>query len=1060
MAGIASNPGTTEIYIFRYQYLLVEIGGQILRSIFDLEVGNDLVQYLQNDPAKCQKLNNLKSRGIIKGVQVGMLPPINNNPCTSEFDITLLSCLLLKICQLPPTIEADVIMIKEYRNHLNHRSSVKIDETKFDQMWEDLCKILNRLNIFAKINDLSDQIDKIKDCEIDEILGKKLEDVIKHWNESEKFVQLEVEGLKISQSELKEALSKCEETLQDHETTLQDHVTTLHDHRTTLQDHVTTLQNHGTTLQDHVTTLQDHVTTLHDHGTTLQDHGTTLHDYGTTLQDHEATLQDHVTTLHDYETTLQDHEARLQDQGTTLQDHGTTLQDHVTTLHDHGTTLQDHGTTLHDYGTTLQDHEATLQDHVTTLHDYETTLQDHEARLQDQGTTLQDHGTALQDITYQLDTIKDFDQRKQGRNDQEEIKLINDATALKTYLIKTYKETCSTLPVTALSEKDDEIELLEFYQPIKVIHKPYHRSTEDDKEYEISSFKEIFYTGEHCFKHIFLTAEAGHGKSSLCQCMTLLWSKVQADETINNNYFQENSAFMKQFDFVFHISLRDTYRDYILTMIVDLLLEFNDNEDELKKLLTYVSEQYNCLIILDGLDEWTPSFQGRKPDTLPRKLQSDKCIYLTACRPYKIETERLAPRDIDCQVHISGMNRSEYENYVNAVIQYVNKTRTVQRDVGDFFSEIERCGLSDHLRVPIITSQLILVWFKQKLTNMSRAVIYGNLVEMLIERADKKEQMKLSHIQSCDLQFPESFKEFNYIRKYAPLIEKVCLLAFRSLFKQDDNVSVLVFTSKKLMSEPYCITNEEMDFLCKLGILSKHKVIGNVGECELKLSFLHKSFIEFYAAMYVSFFDKKDDFHSVIIKWTKLIEIFEYKNFLLLLSGLCHEKVNFLLDTIYTCSSLSDDIQACRDDLKALYESDFFHISSILLYHKILLKIQDLVIKLFIEIRTHVDKNVCLKLEDFIFSYKCFASFDTKYIETLAQLLLLNKTNVKCLYIDDGIFHDEFNQICNLQHICVHIDGQYDDRFNTLMLQNKTTLHTVSFRNIDFFPEMSLSRFV
>ncbi|KAL4216833.1 hypothetical protein ACF0H5_024554 [Mactra antiquata] len=820
MAGIASNPGTTEKYIFRYQYLLVEIGGKILRSIFDLQVGRDLMQYLQNDPSKYKKLTSLMSpRGPIKGEQVAKLPPQNKNPCTSDFDITLLSCLLLNICQLPPSLEADVIMIRECRNHLNHRPSVIINAAEFEQRWEDLSKILNRLNKYAKITDLSDQIEKIKHKEIDEGSKAKLEEVLEKWRESDALIHHEIGDLKRR---------------------------------------------------------------------------------------------------------------------------------------------------------------------VTNVEEQQIIEKSKIERLE------------------------------------------RDVTALKTYLIKTYKETCSTLPVTALSEKDDEIELLEFYQPIKVIHKPYHRSTEDDTEYEISSFKEFFYKGEHCFKHIFLTAEAGLGKSSLCQCMTLLWSKVQANETFTNNNFQTNAAFMKQFDFVFHISLRDTYRDYILTMIVDLLLEFNDNDDELKKLLTYVSEQYNCLIIIDGLDEWTPSVQGRKPHTLPRKLQSDKCIYLTACRPYKIETERLTTRDIDCQVHISGMNRSEYKKYVNAVIQYVKKTRTVQGDVGEFFSEIERCGLSDHLRVPVITSQLILVWFKQKLTNMSRAVIYGNLVEMLFERADKKEQMKLSQIQSCDLQFPESFKEFIYIRKYAPLIEKVCLLAFRSLFKQDDNVSVLVFTSRKLMSEPYCITNEEMDFLCKLGILSKHKVIGNVGERELKLSFLHKSFIEFYAAMYVSFFDKKYDFHSVIIKWTKLIEIIEYENFLLLLSGLCHEKVNFLLDTIYTCSSLSDDIQACRDNL-----TDFYTMEISL--------IQDLVIKMFIEIRTQVDKNVCLKLEDFIFS----KVFDPKYIETLTQLLLLNKTNVKCLYTKSGIFHDEFNQICNLQHISLDIHEQYNDRFNNLMLQNNTTLHTV-----------------
>ncbi|KAL4217528.1 hypothetical protein ACF0H5_023977 [Mactra antiquata] len=96
--------------------------------------------------------------------------------------------------------------------------------------------------------------------------------------------------------------------------------------------------------------------------------------------------------------------------------------------------------------------------------------------------------------------------------------------------------------------------------------------------------------------------------------------------------------------------------------------------------------------------------------------------------------------------------------------------------------------------------------------------------------------------------------------------------------------------------------------------------------------------------------------------------------------------------------------------------------------------IQNIVIKCYTEIRTHVGINVSLKLEYFI--------FDKTNVDSLKQLLLLNKANVKYLCSKDGIFHDEFNEICNLEHLCVmymnnDVPVENDDRFNELIERNK-----------------------
>ncbi|KAL4217527.1 hypothetical protein ACF0H5_023976 [Mactra antiquata] len=693
MAGV--DPDLTDTFVFRYELLLVEVGGEILRKLFDDLVYHDLIRYLSVKPNEWKQLRFLMDKNIIKKPQQELLPPKNLKPCTKDFDITLTSLLLRNICGLKHrndvvwdsphstdnSLEAEITRLRKCRNILDHRASVRISAAEFEQMWNELCVLLNRLNSYAKINDLSNKIEDVKKEALDKCLKAELDETCKRWKESEQ-------------------------------------------------------------------------------------------------------------------------------------------------------------------------ENKNLKRKVAVL---------------------------------------------ESKNDTE--KLRRDATELKDYLIKTLKKECSKLSVTALCEEDDRLELLTFYQRPDMIHKPYHRSTEDKTEYKISSFEELFSKGEH--KNIFLTGDAGVGKSSLCQCMALLWSRVQSNETIKNETFEGDAEFMKTFDFVFYISLSGTCRDnkHVRTMIIELLLEFNDDKDEMKELLKFIPVHYNCLIILDGLDEWTPADAVTKSKQLPLKFLSEKCTYLTACRPYIIENERLTDGEIDLQVYISGL--SESESYVEAIVKHVNKTKISPKDARDFFKQVKECNLEGYLSIPLITSQLILVWFKQNLTNMSRSVIYANIVEMLFERAEKRKQIELPSIQSCELPFPKSFIELSYIRQFSSLIEKVCFLSFRLLFKLDDNVTALVFTMKKLKDKPYFITNNEMNFLCKLGILSQHKVIDDVGERKFKLLFVHESFMEFYAAMYVSFFDTQNHFDSVVKSWTKAEKIKKYDNFLLLLSGLCHQKVISSFHSIY-----------------------------------------------------------------------------------------------------------------------------------------------------------------
>lgn len=117
-------------FIFRYQYLLVHIGTEVLRKLFDIVAGNDVGKYLATKVNDIQKLINAK---VVTATQKELLPPVNNTPQTADFDITLLSCLLRNICGLCPSndsvwmnpaqtdqsIEADITRLRICRNEVS-----------------------------------------------------------------------------------------------------------------------------------------------------------------------------------------------------------------------------------------------------------------------------------------------------------------------------------------------------------------------------------------------------------------------------------------------------------------------------------------------------------------------------------------------------------------------------------------------------------------------------------------------------------------------------------------------------------------------------------------------------------------------------------------------------------------------------------------------------------------------------------------------------------------------------------------------------------------------------
>ena len=155
---------------FKLMRLIVDGGTEALRNEFRKHHPGDLQVVLSHNRSSLLKLHPK----IINDDQWDELyPPTGNPPSINNFDITLLSILLRKICSLscPPSgwndmpnvidlsPEADIVRIKRFRNKLfAHISNTSVTTADFAKFWAEISSALVRLGVDQKeINRLENE---------------------------------------------------------------------------------------------------------------------------------------------------------------------------------------------------------------------------------------------------------------------------------------------------------------------------------------------------------------------------------------------------------------------------------------------------------------------------------------------------------------------------------------------------------------------------------------------------------------------------------------------------------------------------------------------------------------------------------------------------------------------------------------------------------------------------------------------------------------------------------------------------------------------------------------
>ena len=419
----------------------------------------------------------------------------------------------------------------------------------------------------------------------------------------------------------------------------------------------------------------------------------------------------------------------------------------------------------------------------------------------------------------------------------------------------------------------------------------------------LDSIAEIFHVKNKLAKRIFLKGEAGHGKTVFCLKLIDTWSKGKQTAVSAHSKHSLGTGSLKSrivawftsrrfldkaqeqrrckseeqsrddeklqsclslFDMVFYVPLRHAKQG--VSSVVDLVCDSISgcdirSQQNIRKMLREGSIQ--CLVILDGLDEW------RAPDTcrfrgLPDSDDLINCALLCTMRPWRMVNLQLRlDASLDKVVQLLGLKNDSIETVINNVL--VNfygleiSSDLYKEKFSRFCKNARLQEMKSLMKIPLILTASCLVWNEEdeasdesrmdQATPYFTTLFYLKLQEINISRAENKHDTVKTFLFEKRQKPERSLNVPNILLRFKPIIDFIEILipvgrlALQDLLSEEPH---LVFPRNKLERE---FGQSNVELALKAGILSQTKAPGLSYQQRVKLSFYHKSIQEFIAAL-------------------------------------------------------------------------------------------------------------------------------------------------------------------------------------------------------------------
>jgi hypothetical protein len=494
----------------------------------------------------------------------------------------------------------------------------------------------------------------------------------------------------------------------------------------------------------------------------------------------------------------------------------------------------------------------------------------------------------------------------------------------------------------------------------------------EEERSPIKSLKDLFSTGSGDLQEIYLSADAGFGKTAFSKYLAITWCQAHCHDENYACFKDDELKTLFDFEFLFLVLLRNCTS---VCNVDDMIEQQITKKLPSSATLHEVLRRENCLIILDGLDEWTHPVNscGEVSEKIPHRYVRDNCVILTTTRPWKLGVSNLTTSQINKKVelvHLSADSTRKLEENAIRKMTGVHNDRVLKSKTQDF-NKVIRDRRLEHMQViPLLLMYIVCLWCNNIPIGNSKHEIYTNIIEFLLSRTSKKHPEVQPSRESSASEIPDYFKSHKFCKHFYSLITSLAELAFQTLFNETRE-NTLVFD--KTVAEKY-LKADDMKLSLLSGILSESRSKTLIKEI-IKVSFSHKSVQEYFAAIFIS--SQSDAQKTVVEKCRNVQDILD-------MSKLCEfiSKMN----TDLVCAISNDLMSVINNDKKTRdYRTRIGDGDS-------LYNIQKMFMSCLQEMPESENIQICL--QDF------FIKGNTMHSKQLQRLLKQNKTNIKSLYLN------------------------------------------------------------
>ncbi|XP_053379417.1 uncharacterized protein LOC123527516 [Mercenaria mercenaria] len=552
---------------------------------------------------------------------------------------------------------------------------------------------------------------------------------------------------------------------------------------------------------------------------------------------------------------------------------------------------------------------------------------------------------------------------------------------LKEDLIALYRHQYHLLPLSPLIEEQDT-PLLKFYVMPDINSVEIQRSFGGGNEIKskVTSLRDVFYKKNKTCREIYLTADAGFGKTAFSKRLVLTWCQAKKRIESDQKFFKEEDIqAMSEFEFVFLLSLRDCFKEcdideMIVKQVIPRLAHTSVTVSDIETIIS----KGKGLVILDGLDEWIhPETICRLgPSDIPHRKARESCTILTTTRPWKLSVISLSSSQIDQKLELVGFNNTSAKDLKKNVISLLTGDNDEEKHIQDFNTTVKRKGISDLEVIPLLLMYLLCLWCDGIDLGRSKCVLYCQIVELLLKRTFKKYTALLQAREPAQGDIPQYFREHVHCKKNCTLLQALGQLAFETLFSEKRE-STLVFSQSA--TERY-LSKDDLKLCLLSGILTQSKEVKLASE-SYKVSFSHKTVQEYFCALYICSQNENDVKEIVKQKFNSVQNILDMSAVFVFTSGMNAEIMSSISRELM--SVISEDQKTRTYRSMTNYDSR---------YVNPLRDIQNM----YISCLKENPDNTSLCFQDFIIGGECQQE---NHFLNLKQLVIHNKRNIKSLSI-------------------------------------------------------------